>query len=274
MNTPRRIFLWTALLLQLTVYAARVDTVWIESAAMKRSFRCVVIVPDRTKTTQERFPVTYLLHGYGGHYDNWIKKVPEIARYADDYRMLVVCPEGQNNWYLNSPVNDSIQWETYIGAEVPAYIDSHYPTRADRNSRAITGLSMGGHGGLFLPLQKPDIFGAGGSMSGGVDLLPFPGKWQLNLLLGDPATQSDQWKAHSVMQRIDTPLTRPTAFIIDCGTEDFFFEVNQALHQKMIDKKIAHDYIVRPGKHDWNYWRQALPYQLVFFYRFFYGDGN
>jgi S-formylglutathione hydrolase FrmB len=109
-------------------------------------------------------------------------------------------------------------------------------------------------------------------MSGGVDLLPFSKKWQLDKLLGDPVTQADNWRRHSVMQMVEEPIKQPLAMIIDCGTEDFFYAVNEALHQKLLEKKIAHDYTIRPGKHDWNYWQQALPYQLLFFYRFFYGS--
>ncbi|MFM8806415.1 MAG: alpha/beta hydrolase, partial [Sphingomonadales bacterium] len=176
----RLIFLWIAWLISYPIVAATVDTIWVDSPTMKRSFRCVVVMPDTDQ--KSRLPVTYLLHGYGGDYSNWIKKVPALARYADQFRMMIVCPDGQNNWYINSPVVDSIRWETYIAEELPAYIDSHYPTVADRKARAITGLSMGGHGGLYLGLKRSAVFGACGSMSGGVDLLPFPNKWQLNQL--------------------------------------------------------------------------------------------
>lgn len=265
----RLAFLWIAWLISYPIVAATVDTIWVDSPTMKRSFRCVVVVPDQDQ--KSRLPVTYLLHGYGGDYSNWIKKVPALARYADQFRMMIVCPDGQNNWYINSPVVDSIRWETYIAEELPAYIDSHYPTVADRKARAITGLSMGGHGGLYLGLKRSAVFGACGSMSGGVDLLPFPNKWQLNQLLGDPIAQVENWRQHSVLQLSDKPIDQTVAMIIDCGTEDFFFAVNEVFHQKLLEKNIAHDYIVRPGKHDWNYWRQALPYQLLFFNRFFYG---
>jgi S-formylglutathione hydrolase FrmB len=240
----RLVFLWIAWLISYPIVAATVDTIWVDSPTMKRSFRCVVVVPDTDQ--KSRLPVTYLLHGYSGDYSNWIKKVPALARYADQFRMMIVCPDGQNNWYINSPVVDSIRWETYIAEELPAYIDSHYPTVAA-------------------------VFGACGSMSGGVDLLPFPNKWQLNQLLGDPIAQVENWRQHSVLQLSDKPIDQTVAMIIDCGTEDFFFAVNEVFHQKLLEKNIAHDYIVRPGKHDWNYWRQALPYQLLFFNRFFYG---
>lgn len=130
----------------------------------------MVIQPTTSSPQKAPYPVTYLLHGYGGWYANWIIRVPALKDYADRYQMLIVCPEGNNDWYLNSPEIDSLQWETYIAVEIPAYIDNHYPTKANRNSRAITGLSMGGHGGLYLGLKHSNTFGACGSMSGGVDL--------------------------------------------------------------------------------------------------------
>ncbi len=53
----------------LTSRAGRVDTLQVESTAMHRSFKCVVVTPDRyDSTTTERFPVLYLLHGYSGNY--------------------------------------------------------------------------------------------------------------------------------------------------------------------------------------------------------------
>ena len=60
------------------------------------------------------------------------------------------------------------------------YIDGHYKTITDRKGRAITGLSMGGHGGLWTAIRHKDTFGACGSTSGGVDIRPFPkiGTWQ------------------------------------------------------------------------------------------------
>jgi S-formylglutathione hydrolase FrmB len=59
------------------------------------------------------------------------------------------------------------------------------------------------------------------------------------------------------------------AIIIDCGTDDFFYDVNKALHAKMVKLKIAHEYIERPGKHDWDYWKYAVQYQLFFFSNYF-----
>jgi S-formylglutathione hydrolase FrmB len=59
------------------------------------------------------------------------------------------------------------------------------------------------------------------------------------------------------------------AIIIDCGTEDYVVRMNRAAHQKMLDLLIPHEYIERPGKHDWPYWANAVQYQLLFFRNYF-----
>jgi S-formylglutathione hydrolase FrmB len=253
----------------LSVQAAIVDTVWIESKAMKKSFRCVVIQPTTSSPQKAPYPVTYLLHGYGGWYANWIIRVPALKDYADRYQMLIVCPEGNNDWYLNSPEIDSLQWETYIAVEIPAYIDNHYPTKANRDSRAITGLSMGGHGGLYLGLKHSNTFGACGSMSGGVDLNFRKNSWSLLRLLGDTIQYAQRWIDYSVTGLADKIKPGASEIIIDCGTEDFFFGINEKLHQQLTTRGIPHEYTTRPGKHDWNYWRNAVAFQLLFFHHFF-----
>jgi S-formylglutathione hydrolase FrmB len=157
--------------LALSSTAATVDTVDIYSSAMHKSSKCVVIIPAKAGKHKERLPAVYLLHGWSGNYNNWITRVTALRKYADEYRLLIVCPDGHySSWYFDSPVDSTMRYETYITKEVVDYIDNHYPTVKDRKARAITGLSMGGHGGLYLGFRHADIFGGCGSMSGGVDL--------------------------------------------------------------------------------------------------------
>ncbi|MBI3138874.1 MAG: esterase family protein [Sphingobacteriales bacterium] len=251
--------------------AASVDTAGIYSPSMKKEYKCVIIKPDSYKKAKE-FPVVYLLHGHSGWYANWILRVPELKTWADEYQLMIVCPDGgYNSWYLDSPVDSTVKFETYIATEVPAYIDAHYNTLKDRKARAITGLSMGGHGGLFIGFRHAGTFGACGSMSGGVDLQPFKKNWQLAEKVGDTISYAENWKKYSVINVIETIPKDTLRIIIDCGTEDFFFNVNNALHRKLLLLKIPHDYIERPGRHEWNYWRNAVQYQLLFFRNYFSG---
>jgi len=250
--------------------AATVDTVSVFSNAMHTAFDCVVIKPDSYKKKGNKYPVVYLLHGYSGKYSDWIKKVPQIKIDADQLQILIVCPDGGfSSWYFDSPVDSSMRYETYIALEVPAYIDQHYRTITRREARAITGLSMGGHGALFLGFRHADIFGACGSMSGGVDLNDSKGKFDVMKRLGDTIQHADNWQKYSVLNVIENPPQQPLAIIFDCGIDDFFYDGNKSLHKKMLALKISHDYIERPGQHDWNYWANAVEYQLLFFRRCF-----
>ena len=92
-----------------------------------------------------------------------------------------------NSWYFDSPVLKDFQYESFYTKTLVPYIDAHYRTVASRQGRAITGLSMGGHGALFLAMRHTDLFGACGSMSGGVDIRPFPLNWNIPDVLGEMA---------------------------------------------------------------------------------------
>ena len=250
--------------------AAVVDTVNIYSNAMQKNIKCVVIKPAGKKNKTKAWPVVYLLHGYSGNYSNWIMKVPALKQYADEYNVMIVCPDGDySSWYFDSPLDSSMRYETYITKEVPEYIDAHYPTIKDRKARAITGLSMGGHGGLFLGFRHAAFFGACGSMSGGVDLNSSRSKFDIIKRIGDTISHADNWKQYSVVNVIEKYPKDSLAIIIDCGTEDFFYTINHQLHEKMLRLKIPHDYIERPGEHNWNYWSNAVKYQLLFFSDYF-----
>lgn len=267
----KAIFPGFALLFLATIAnAASVDTVDIYSNAMHKSIKCVVITPDSYADGSNLYPVVYLLHGYSGNFSNWITKVPELKKESDQWQMIIICPDGDySSWYVDSPVDPSMQYETYIANEVPAFIDSHYRTIRKRGARAITGLSMGGHGGLFLGLRHADFFGACGSMSGVVDLGFTKNKYDLIKRIGDTIQYAGNWKNFSVIHIIDRYPKDSLAIIFDCGNDDPFAGINRKLHQKMLRLKIPHDYTQRPGKHDWNYWANAVQYQLLFFRNFF-----
>jgi S-formylglutathione hydrolase FrmB len=254
----------------LLLHAATVDTISIYSASMHKNIKCVVIKPDSYKRNKNTYPVVYLLHGYDGWYSNWIIRVPALKDYADKFQFLIVCPDGhKSSWYFDSPLDSTMKYETFISQEVPGYIDAHYHSIKNRKARAITGLSMGGHGGLFLAFRHADYFGACGSMSGVVDLKFTSQSYDLSKRLGDTLHYAGNWKTYSVINVIEKYPSDSLAIIIDCGNDDPFAGINRQLHQKMLALKIPHDYIERPGRHDWKYWANAVQYQFLFFRNYF-----
>lgn len=161
---------WSAV----AVRAAKVDTVEVHSRKMGRAVRTIVISPE--KTEGKGAAVVYLLHGYGGNETTWPGLKPELKDYADRENLIFVCPNGENSWYWDSPLNEDSQFETFVSRELVSYVDGHYRTLPSREKRAITGLSMGGHGALWLAIRHQDVFGAAGSTSGGLEHPAFSGQ--------------------------------------------------------------------------------------------------
>jgi len=106
-------------------------------------------------------------------------------------------------------------------------------------------------------------------MSGGVDIRPFPNNWDMAARLGKYAGQPENWEKNTVINMLYLLTPQSLALIIDCGTEDFFFKVNQNLHRQLMYRNIPHDFITRPGAHNWAYWSNAINYQLLFMNTYF-----
>lgn len=269
----KRLIIIAALISPLQSYAARIDTLTVKSEKMNKGIEVLVIVPDKAINNQA-CPTLYLLHGYGGNARTWINIKPELPDMADRDGIIVVCPDGKNSWYWDSPNNPDSQFETFASKELVNYIDSNYSTIKDRKGRAITGLSMGGHGGLWISIRHKNIFGGGGATSGGVDIRPFPNNWEMKKQLGERDINKDVWNKHTVITQLDKISNGDLAIIFDCGTSDFFFEVNNNLHKELLNKGIGHDYITRPGAHNNKYWNNSIEYQWHYFNKFFKGYKN
>ena len=264
-------FLFALLVTSVMSMAAIVDTVTTYSLSMKKDIKAVVIRPQNYDAL-EGVPVVYLLHGYSDNYSGWITKAPGIAQLADQYGIMIVCPDGgYGSWYWDSMADPAFKYETYIASELVQWVDSKYRTIKNRKGRAITGLSMGGHGALYLAIKHLDVFGAAGSMSGGVDIRPFPNNWEISKRLGEYSAEPARWEQNTVINMLHLLNPKSLKLMIDCGTGDFFYAVNEKLHQEMIYRNIPHDYISRPGAHNWPYWQNAIKYQLVFMNDFFRG---
>ena len=260
-------------LLFFSAQAAHVDTIQVFSASMNKNIKTCVIVPDNYKKSKKKFPVVYLLHGYSGNYATWVKSFKEVSQQVDRYGFIAIGVDGNySSWYFNSPIDPTFKYETYIIDELVPFIDKKYKTIASREGRAISGLSMGGHGALYLSLKHQDVFGAAGSMSGGVDIRPFSEKWDIKNRLGAITDFPENWEKNTVVNLIELNQNNNLKLIIDCGVDDFFIDVNRELHQKMLALKIDHDYIERPGKHNIDYWENSLKFQLLFFYNFFHSS--
>jgi S-formylglutathione hydrolase FrmB len=269
-------------------FASNVDTISISSKVMNKSYKAVIVLPSAYTKSAYQFPVLYLLHGGYGHFDDWIRKTPDstlLQRLSDQYNLIIVMPEGEIfSYYLNSEVNTGSQFETYITKEVIEKIDADYRTIKDKKGRAITGLSMGGYGALYLSARHPDLFCAAGSMSGALN--PDMQLWKLpeetrkaikvefEKILGPIEKYPQRYADASLISMADKIKTNKLSIIFDDGVDDFLIEANRELHRRLVFNGTPHDYSERPGGHSWDYWQNSLPYHILFFTKVFKGNGS
>jgi S-formylglutathione hydrolase FrmB len=260
------------LTLCLTLYGisqVQVDTISVVSQKMKKEIPAVVIIPE-DYSISKHYPVIYLLHGYSSNFSQWVKTVPSIKHLSTQFQSIIVCPDGgYNSWYFDSPLDSTSQYETFVTKELIPYIDLHYSTISERKGRAITGYSMGGHGALYLAIRNKELFGSAGSIAGGVDLMESTKKFDIAKKIGTYENHMQEWRDRSVIHMISSLKNNELNLIIDCGVSDFFYDINADLHRRLINLKIDHDYVERPGQHDWNYCANSIVYQMLYFSRCF-----
>lgn len=262
--------LLVAVLSSARLIPAKTEIVEVQSRYINSPALVSVTTPEGYTSDSEPYPVVYLLNGHGGDYKSW-GKITNLDSLATEFDIIIVCPDGRNSWYWNSPLEPNMQMENYITLELVPFIDDNYHSRPEPRGRAITGLSMGGHGGLWLGIRHPELFATAGSTSGGVDIVPFTKNWNIPDRLGPFDTNKQSWNQHSVRYLVESGVLKPNQLniIFDCGTEDFFFKVNNNLHQLMLDKGIAHTYLTSPGTHNSAYWSKSIISQLEFFNNIF-----
>lgn len=258
---------------------AKVDTISVFSQVMQKKLKAAVTTPSGYSKSDQKYPVVYLLHGGAGAFSDWHQKVTEpglVNRLADQYQLIIVTPGvGPASYYYDSPKLDSVQYETYLIKELIPFIDSNYKTISQRGARAITGLSMGGHGSILLSAKHPDLFIAAGSMSGVMNIdtrmwkvpedfrkLRFDGQ---KVMLGEGLNyDSPSFNPYTAVGWVHQMKTNEVALIIDCGVDDFLIDTNRQMHQLLLENGTPHEYTERPGAHTWQYWTEALPVHFLF----------
>lgn len=129
----------------------------------------VYLPPSYAADQMRRFPVLYLLHGYGGREDTFTERLASLQQSGDRLSpaqgfndVIVVTPSAytlhKGSMYSNSPTTGD--WERFIADDLVAYMDSHYRTLPTRMSRGLAGHSMGGYGALRIGMQRPEVFNA------------------------------------------------------------------------------------------------------------------
>jgi enterochelin esterase-like enzyme len=232
------------------------------SSALNRDMAYYVYLPPGYASEGRRYPVLYMLHGAGGSKDEWpayglVTDVDRSIVSKDINPMIVVLPQGDLGYWVNW-ADGGTRWGDYVTHDLRRQVDATYRTLPDASHRAIGGLSMGGAGALQLGFNHPDIFGVVGAHSP-------------SLHLDDGTFTAVYGSGSDFMQREPMDLATSAPDIeslkiwIDVGEEDPWLERDEILHDRLVERGIAHNWNVLAGGHDGDYWTQHLPAYLRFY---------
>ena len=138
----------------------------LEGEAVDRDV-IVFLPPSYEKDNKRSYPVVYALHGYSIGAEQWTHEihVPQTVEGAfatGSQEMIVVLPDSKTI-YNGSMYSSSVttgDFEKFVWHDLVAYIDTHYRTLANRNSRGLVGHSMGGYGASRIGMKHSEVFGA------------------------------------------------------------------------------------------------------------------
>jgi enterochelin esterase-like enzyme len=279
------IVLLTASFIRAQDNARIIEGLSMDSKILNQSVKYSIILPPDYYTSKKSYPVVYLLHGLGDNESSWLEygQVSQVTDAAVKKReiipMIYVMPQGFTNYYVNDYAGKFPYEDMFIKELVP-FIDKQYRTITDNKHRATLGYSMGGFGALVLPLRNPDIFTVCVPLSISVrtdaqymteDASGWDEQW--GRLFGAVGTTgesrlTDYYKKHSpfhILAQPDLSKLKDVKIYIDNGDdEETLCRSNEELHMLMRDRNFSHEFRVRNGGHEFQYWRDALPNGLHF----------
>ena len=274
------LFSLALLLPALSARAGKVVTDSMRSVTLGAEVKFNVYLPDGFDESAEKYPVVYLLHGLSDDYEAWVRRgnmqtvLDELIGTGEACKMVVVMPNAggpdiHNTWngYFNMP---GWNYEDFFFKEFLPFVEAKYRVIGDKGHRAVMGLSMGGGGSVVYAQRHPDMFSSCYAMSAWLDN-------KGEEVGGSRETKKDCFyyvceavRNHSALDFLDKAdaetlaRLRTVAWFVDCGDDDFLFDVNAAFHQKMRDHKVKSELRVRNGVHNWEYWHLALRWAFPF----------
>lgn len=253
------------------------DNLSLPSKILKMDRKYAVYLPANYETSARAYPVLYLLHGAGDDQTGWVQ-FGEVQHIADKAiadglatEMIIVMPDANTGTrgYFND-VRGKWNYEDFFFQEFMPFIEKTYKIKTEKRFRAIAGLSMGGGGTLMYALRHPELFSSACPLSaavGSVDLKDAETRLKRTLPDATEAeikTYFDTQNGINLVNNISDANKKAVKWYIDCGDDDFLYEMNSLLHIAMRKKEIPHEFRIREGGHTWNYWRTALPTVLGF----------
>jgi len=249
----------------------------VNSKVLNNKLEYSIYLPPYYHTTADSFPVLYLLHGYKGDETSWIDRC-EIHIIIDSLiiineipPLIVVMPDARNSYYINDYLFQFPYEDMFIREFIP-YIDSTYKTFSNLRYRIIGGLSMGGFGAIIQSIKHADVFGSCIALSAAIrtdEMIINMKSEDYNVKfshifgkdLDGKERITENWKVNSPFYIIGDSISdklRTINWYFDCGMNDIFIQANEMLHELFLKYNIPHEYHVRIGSHNWEYWRYGI----------------
>lgn len=236
------------------------------SPALGRNMPYLVYLPRGYDSGDARYPVLYMLHGYGGGHGEWeyyglFDAATRLIDAGTIPPMIIVTPEGELGYWMDH-ANNGPKYGTYLARDVLAFIDGRYRTKTARGSRAIGGLSMGADGALDAAFHDPQLFGIVGAHSPVLRT-----KAEAHAFFGN----QQYFEAHDPVSIVANhgADVRAAGFVmwVDSGEGDQWLPNARMLEERLNAAGVPHIWRVYGGGHGGAYWQQNLDDYLRF-----YGD--
>jgi putative tributyrin esterase len=239
----------------------RIQDVSFNSRAMNREMRYRVFLPATIKTNT-KLPVVYLLHGCGGDMREW-SNYSQISNYATRGLILVI-PEGQCSYWVNEVGSPADRYEDYVTQDLIADVESHFPVKPGRESRAIVGVSMGGFGAVDYAFVHPELYCFAGGLSPAVDVpsrkfrLQHYDQWmRFRHIFG--STGSAERNARDPFKLVEKVDPQKTPYIyITAGEQESMLESIKRFAGRLKARGFTYEFHSKPGWHDWQEWNLQL----------------
>jgi len=236
------------------------------SVALQREMPYQVVLPKGYASSQQRYPVLYLLHGWQGDETNWIS-LTHLVEDVAAYKLIVVTPRAANSWYVNSATHPMERYADYLANDLIADVDAHYRTIASPQERAMAGLSMGGYGALLYSLHHPGAVAFVGSISGafsgpsGIESVMPSLKPSTDEAFGPQGSETRrQNDLDSLLAGADSS-TQPYMFL-ECGASDPLLPTNRHVVAELSSGNFLYEYHEFAGAHTWSFWDRSIPLML------------
>ena len=236
-----------------------------QSKLLAKEIPYYAVLPDRYYESAAEFSIVYLLHGLFGRFDNWITNT-DLLKYAAEFPFIIICAEGENSWYSDSSAIKNHFFESYLTDELIPSVEKRFNVRAEKKSRMIAGLSMGGYGAFKLACRRPDLFCCAASTSGAFHAAGIfrDDIWvelhdSIYAVFTNDAVIRTKNDLFQIIEKFPAEqFDELPFFYFDCGAEDSFLPINFTLAKAFERRRIIHEFKVYPGGHDWKYWNSRL----------------